>query len=186
MFSVNVDTCHLSVLFEDQVNSLRTLERAGMRLGKVHVTNAVALRNPYRSPAAFEDLRGMNEPKYFHLFCGVDADGKSSWREPDLDRLPRRLDRATHPSVSEIRSHFHVPLYLRRYRRLHTTRDETELALREIVRRRSCPHLVFETYTWPILTGRKNQRQKLIDGITREYRWLLSKLDSLGVTPATM
>ena len=181
VFSVNVDTCHLSVLFEDQLKSLRLLERAGLRLGKVHVTNAVALRNPFRSPAAYEDLRSMHEPKYFHQFCGRDSGGKIVWRELDLDRLPRKLSRDKHPDVTEIRSHFHVPLYLARYRRLYTTRDDTELALREVVRRRTCSHLVFETYMWPILAGRKNQRETLIDGITREYRWLLATLDKLGV-----
>ena len=184
VFSANIDTCHLSVLFEDQVENLRLLEKKGIRLGKVHVTNAVALRSPFRSKSAYEDLRDMNEPKYFHQFCGTNAGGEVIWREDDLVHLPRKLDRAKHPDVAEIRSHFHVPLYLERYKRLYTTRDDTERALREIVKRRSCPHLVFETYTWPILTGRKNQREKLIDGISREYRWLLSTLDGLGVTPA--
>ncbi len=181
VFSVNVDTCHLSVLFEDQVKSLRLLDRAGMRLGKVHVTNAVALRNPFRSPRAYEDLRAMDEPRYFHQLCARDSRGKIIWRELDLDRLPRKLSRDAHPDTAEIRSHFHVPLYLKRHRRLYTTRAETEEALREIVRRRSCPHLVFETYTWPLLTGRRNRREKLIDGITREYRWLLGTLRGLGV-----
>ena len=172
-FAVNVDTCHLSVLFEDPVDSLRRLERAGVRLGKLHVTNAVALRNPYRSPAAYQDLRRMDEPRYLHQFCGVDRRGQLAWRDLDLDRLPRRLERGRHPDVVEIRSHFHVPLYRRRYHRLHTTQDDTVRAVREVVRRRWTRHLVLETYTWPILAGKERQREKLLDGITREFRWLL-------------
>ena len=85
-----------------------------------------------------------------------------------------------HPDVVEIRSHFHVPLYLKKYRRLHTTRDDTERALGEVIKRRSCSHLVFETYTWPILAGRTQRRRKLIDGISREYRWLLESIEKLS------
>ena len=182
VFTVNIDTCHLSVLFEGQVSNLRQLQKAGLELGKVHVTNAVALRNPYRSPEAFKDLRGMDEPKYFHQFCGVDKAGRATWRGTDLGQLPRRLTRGEHPDVAELRSHFHVPLYLKRYRRLYTTRDDTELALREVVKKRTCSHLVFETYTWPILAGGKKRREKLINGISREYRWLLGCLEKLGVS----
>jgi len=184
VFSVNIDTCHLSVLFEDQVESLRLLERRGLRLGKAHVTNAVALRNPRRSPRAWEDLRAMDEPRYFHQVCASDANGKITWRTLDLDRLPKRLERGKHPEIAEIRSHFHVPLYLRRFRRLATTRDDTERALAEIVRQGSCEHLVFETYTWPILAGRNVGGSEIIDGISREYRWLLAALERLGVRPA--
>ena len=173
LFTVNVDTCHLSVLFEDQVKSLRRLERAGIRLGKLHVTNAVALKNPYRSPAAYQDLRSMDEPRYFHQFCGVDSRGRVAWRGLDLDRLPRRLDRGGHPDIVELRSHFHVPLYLRRHLRLSTTQDDTVRAVREVLRRRSTDHLVLETYTWPILAGEHDQQRKLINGIVKEFRWLL-------------
>jgi hypothetical protein len=181
VFGVNLDTCHLSVLFEDPVESLHTLGRAGIRLAKMHVTNAVALRQPFRSPRAYQDLRAMDEPRYFHQFCGRDDGGRLVWRGLDLDRLPRRLERGRHPPVAEIRSHFHVPLYLARYRRLHTTRDETETAVREVAARRLTSHLVFETYTWPILTGRERRRERLIAGICREYRWLLGLLARLGV-----
>ena len=180
VFTVNIDTCHLSVLFEGQVSNLRELQKAGLELGKVHVTNAVALKNPYRSPAAFKDLRAMDEPKYFHQFCGADEEGRAIWRGTDLDQLPKRLLEGEHPDVVEIRSHFHVPLYLKKYRRLHTTRDDTERALGEVIKRRSCSHLVFETYTWPILAGGTQRRRKLIDGISREYRWLLESIEKLS------
>jgi hypothetical protein len=172
LFTVNLDTCHLSVLFEDLVGSLRQLERAGLRLGKVHVTNAVSLRRPFRARRGYEDLQGMDEPRYLHQFCGRDARGAVVWRGRDLSELPRALDRRRHPEVAELRSHFHVPVYLKRYRRLMTTQPETEQAVREVLRRRSCSHLVLETYTWPLLAGGQDQRQRLIEGIARELRWL--------------
>jgi hypothetical protein len=39
---------------------------------------------------------------------------------------------------------------------------------------------VLETYTWPIIAGKERQREKLLDGITREFRWLLRILGKLG------
>jgi hypothetical protein len=175
-FAVNCDTCHASVLFEDPVESLRSLWRAGIEVGKLHVTSAIALRNPFRARKAYADLLAMDEPRYFHQFAGRDARGKVIWRGLDLDRLPRRLERGKHPAVTEIRSHFHVPLYLRKWRSLDTTREETRRVVHEAARAKRTSHLVVETYTWPILA----REEKLIEGIASELRWLV---DILGDVP---
>jgi hypothetical protein len=175
-FTVNCDACHASVLFEDPVESLRSLWRAGIEVGKLHVTSAVALPNPFRARKAYADLLAMDEPRYFHQFAGRGAGGKVIWRGLDLDRLPRRLERGKHPPVSEIRSHYHVPLYLRKWRSLDTTRDETRRAVREAARAKRTSHLVVETYTWPILA----REEKLIEGIAREIEWLLQTLSGAG------
>ncbi|MBI4601603.1 MAG: metabolite traffic protein EboE [Planctomycetes bacterium] len=169
LFTVNYDTCHLSVLFQDTVEGLRELWRAGIEVGKVHVTSAVAVRDPYRAPEAYRELRGMDEPRYFHQFCGRDAAGQAVWRGLDLRELPEKLVRGRHPDVVELRSHYHVPLYLIRWRRLRTTREETRAAVLEVLRARRCSHLVVETYTWPILAT----EDKLVAGIARELEWLL-------------
>jgi hypothetical protein len=175
-FTVNCDACHASVLFEDPVESLRSLWRAGIEVGKLHVTSAVALKNPFRARKAYDDLRAMDEPRYFHQFAGRDARGKIAWRGLDLDHLPRRLERGKHPAVTEIRSHYHVPLYLRKWRSLDTTREETRLAVLEAARAKRTSHLVIETYTWPILA----REEKLVEGIAREFRWLLGVLSDTG------
>ncbi len=181
IFTVNVDTCHFSTLFEDQVGSQRSLEKAGLRVGKLHVTNAVTLKNPYRSPTAYRDFRDMREPRYLHQFRGIDRDEKRVWNGLDLDELPRVLKKGKHPDVVELRSHFHVPLYLKRFRRLPTTQKETVQAIREIVRHRRTRHLVLETYTWPIITGKERRREKLVNGIAREFRWLQGVLSEMGI-----
>ncbi len=171
-FTINFDTCHFSVLFQDMARSLRRLRRAGIQVGKLHVTSAVRLSNPYRSPAGYQDFRGMNEPRYFHQFCGVDADGDVAWRDLDLDRLPRKLIPDKHPAVAELRSHYHVPLYLKRWKRLGTTQDETREAVFETLRNRLTSQLVIETYTWPILRSESG----LVSGIAKEFRWLLGTI----------
>lgn len=176
LFTVNLDTCHLSTLFEDPVRSIRRLASAGVRLGKLHATSCVALRRPRRAPAGWRDLRGMHEPRYLHQFCGVDGEGRVTWRGLDLDELPRSLRAGRHPDVEEIRSHFHVPLYLKRFRRLETTREDTARAVREIRRSRATRHIVIETYTWPIIARGDGAEDRLRRGIAAEFRWLLEVL----------
>lgn len=167
-FTVNFDTCHFSVLFQDPVESLRQIWRAGLQIGKVHVTNAIRLRNPEKSPQAYAQFRAMHEERYFHQFCGRSARGESVWRGRDLDELPARLTAGNHPAVAELRTHFHVPIHMARWKSLETTRAETRKALSELLHRKLCSHLVIETYTWPLLA----KEERLIRGIVSEHRWL--------------
>ncbi len=175
-FTVNLDTCHFSVLFHQPAAAIRELLAAGIAIGKIHVTSAPALRNPHRASRGYDVLRSMDEPRYLHQFCGVDGNGREIWRGRDLDELPPRLRRDAHPDLAELRTHFHVPLYLKRWRLLRTTQDETLDALRVALSRRACDHLVIETYTWPVLAS----EDRLVSGIAREYRWLLESLERLG------
>lgn len=174
-FTVNLDTCHFSVLFHSPAEALGAFKRAGVAVGKLHITNAPALRSPHRSPSGYRTLRGMNEPRYLHQFCGRDSNGEQIWRGRDLDELPRQLSRDKHPNLDELRTHFHVPLYLKRYKNLRTTREETAEAVKRTVREKLCRHLVIETYTWPVLA----REDQLIRGITAEFRWLLKTLNEI-------
>ncbi len=168
LLTVNFDTCHFSVLFQDPVESLRQLWRAGIEIGKVHVTNAPVLKDPHRDAAGYKQLRAMQEPRYFHQFCGQDAGGSAVWRGLDLNELPRQLSSKTHPTVTEIRAHYHVPVHLTRLQSLTTTRPETKRAVQEILRTGRSSHLVIETYTWPLLEKKGN----LVKGIEMEFAWL--------------
>ncbi len=174
-FTVNLDTCHFSVLFDEPAQAAIDLAKAGIKIGKVHVTNALALRNPHRSPTGYQTFRGMHEQRYLHQFCGADAQGKPIWRGRDLNELPKQLKPDQFPDLAELRTHFHVPLYLKRWKNLRTTQEDTHKALREIVKRKLSTHLAFETYTWPVLTD----SSRLLNGLTREFRWMLNALDGL-------
>ena len=169
-FTVNLDTCHSSVLFEEPARSLRDLRKAGIEVGKLHVTSALSVQNPGRS-AAYEDLRSMDEPRYFHQFAGRDAAGAVTWRGLDLDELPPQ-EEVRRRGIVEIRSHYHVPLYRRKWKRLDTTREETRRAVLEAAGARRCSHLVVETYTWPLLAS----EDRLVEGIAREIEWLIDTL----------
>jgi len=185
-FTVNFDTCHLSTVFRRPLRELKSLARAGISIGKVHVTSALALRDPLERPGAYEQLRAISEPRYLHQVRGADRRGSviSSWR--DLDELPPLMDLASSfrpsartagrfPRLYELRSHFHVPVNSERWRLLSTTREETREAVLWTLKKKLCNQLVVETYTWPLLGPGKKAlgREALIAGIAREFRWLL-------------
>lgn len=169
-WTVNLDACHSAVLFRSPVEDWRRLDRAGIIVGKVHITSAIALPNPGRSPAAYDELLQHIEPRYLHQSAARMKDGNVV-RLADLPDI-RQQDLST---ISEIRTHFHVPLSGARHGKLHTTRKEATALLKEALRRQEqAPHIAIETYTWPLLTRgvkKSEQRKRLVDGITAEMRW---------------
>lgn len=170
-FTVNLDVCHQSVLFRDPVREWKQLEREGLRVGKLHLTNALALPNPSRSPQGLAELSAFDEPRYLHQFAIQRQDGSVD-RGADLPELGSQdLEDAR-----EVRCHFHVPLSRSRMGRLHTTRPETAQALAYALSHPDPPHLVVETYTWPLLDG--GEGSSLVQGITRELRWVLDQIGS--------
>ena len=62
--------------------------------------------------------------------------------------------------------------------RLHTTRAETAQVLKYALSLSDLPHFAIETYTWPIIARRRNA-QELINGIVREFQWVLGEMGAL-------
>lgn len=177
-FTVNLDTCHLSVLFKSPSGEMARLAGAGIGIGKVHVTSALAVRAPARRPQAYRALRKLHEPRYLHQVRGADREGAVVLSGPDLDCLPASPAglEAGGRRVAEVRAHFHVPVHAARWRELGTTRADTREAVLTAIRKKLCPQLVIETYTWPLLAS----EDALIDGIVREFRWLLGAVSEAG------
>ncbi len=172
-WTVNLDACHSAVLFRSPLEDWRLLDKEGIQVGKIHVTSAPALKNPGRSWEATDELLSYAEPRYLHQTALLMKDGTIE-RLADLPLLKRRVL----SEISEIRTHFHVPLSRARHGLLSTTRVDALSLLKEGLRRqrsRRGPHIAVETYTWPVLTKglrKKERQQKLIDGITAELRWV--------------
>jgi hypothetical protein len=190
-FAVNLDVCHAAVMFRDPVAEWRIYERAGLRVAKLHLTNALSLPAPAR------------EPRWLHQTIGRRRDG-SLWRLADLPDLAR-ASAAELAEIEELRVHFHVPLSRARLGRLPTTRTATAAALRHALAHRAPPQLVIETYTWPWFAARAREGtassragaakkpgnraaaplaeaeraaadRALVAGIIGEFRWVLGEI----------
>ena len=169
---VNYDTCHFAVEFEEPREALARFRQHGIRLSKIHISNALRLHS---SPEALEQVRLLVEDIYFHQVIMRHADGSLS-RFKDLDlALQSPFAHAVSPPA-EWRIHFHVPLYTKPYGQFETTADHILKLLKLLAAEPPlCTQLEIETYTWSVLPESLKHRD-VTDQIVQEYRWTLDHL----------
>ncbi len=166
------DVCHAAVMFEDQTEAIGRYRAAGIGIGKVQVSSALALclddLAAEDRPRAIAQLGEFDEPRYLHQTCVRPADDAAHFFED----LPLALQSAEAQELSgQWRVHFHVPIYVEHFGLLSTSRPDIEACLHAV---RSCPelsHLEIETYAWIVLPESLRQ-PTLAEGIAAEIRWL--------------
>jgi hypothetical protein len=159
------DVCHQSVEFEDVADSIAAIDKADVRINKVHITCALELPNPANNQEGRQALARYAEPRYLHQTFARTPDGRVL-REVDLNE---RL--ALDPSEEFMhadcwRVHFHVPVDAEQLGPLATTRPDLRRALQAVKNLTYAPHLEVETYTWDVLPETANT--SLVQGLTRE------------------
>jgi hypothetical protein len=177
---VNYDTCHLAVEYEQPQEVLARFQQHGIRLSKIHLSNALKLRP---SPGALAQLAGFAEDVYLHQVIARHADGSLA-RFRDLDVAladPRRPNSA--PAL-EWRVHFHIPLHSEPPGEFETTSDHILVLLPLLAKQpQLCSHLEMETYTWAVLPERLKSRD-VCHQIVGEYEWTLRHLANHGLAAA--
>jgi hypothetical protein len=166
------DICHATVMFEDQKEVLQKYEAAGMQVGKIQVSAALAMNLDLFEPpaeqarnAAIKQLSHFAEDRYLHQTV-VRRDGEDVFYED----LQNALDAERDDPRGEWRVHFHVPIYLGEFGRLRATQDEISRALAAAHEHTSCQHYEVETYAWGVLPGELKQPE-LAAGIAEELKW---------------
>ena len=165
------DVCHQAVEFEDVAESIEQFVRRGIRINKVHITNAVELLNPYGNAAGRQALRQFVEPRYLHQTYARFADGRIETRLDlsleDIERQPAD----EFMQATSWRVHFHVPIFADTLGVLKTTRQDLAAALRKVATLTYAPQLEVETYTWPVMPGETaSDSLPLADRIAQELR----------------
>jgi hypothetical protein len=171
---VNYDCCHLAVEFESAKAGLDRLAAAGLRLSKVHLSSALAVRPDAAGRAA---LAAFAEPTYLHQ---VVARQNGRVRQRFVD-LPEALAApAAVPPDDEWRIHFHVPLHAAPGDPFSDTRSHLLETLDWLKANPSaCQHLEMETYTWEVLPPAL--RLGIEDQLVREYAWTLNACAERGL-----
>jgi hypothetical protein len=157
------DVCHQAVEFEDVAESVRVLDRAGVRINKVQISCAIELARPAETPDGRAALRRYVEPRYLHQTFARHPDGrlaKAVDLTDDLFADPAFAD------AEAVRVHFHVPVDADRLGPLGTTRPAVRQALAAIAGLNYAPHLEVETYTWEVLPGAAGP--DIVDGLAKE------------------
>lgn len=169
---INYDTCHFALEFDDCHRSLQALAEAGLRISKIHLSNALSF-DP-KNAEALRAIQSFDEPTYLHQVILQNGDTLTRFKDlPDffsaLQSRPLELQRQT-----EGRIHFHIPLYSEPLAPLASTLSHAEAALAYLGDHpETCPHLEIETYTWGVLPG--HLQKPLTDQIISEYQWVLSR-----------
>jgi len=163
------DVCHQAVEFEPVAESIATLQAAGVRINKIHITCALELRDPRHNLAGREALARYAEERYLHQTVARVGVGQVL-RQLDLTREMALQPPEEFLAADCWRIHFHVPVNATSLGPLQTTRDELSKALRAVARLPYAPHLEVETYTWEVLPegGAGGSTAGLVAGLTRE------------------
>ncbi|MBL8857759.1 MAG: metabolite traffic protein EboE [Planctomycetes bacterium] len=177
-----VDGCHAAV--EGETDPLALLH--AVVIGKLQYSNAIVVLNPRQNAAGVAALLALDEPRYLHQVTGH---GRNVMRATDLPELKKALQgdaQAAWLACDRWVCHFHVPVDLAAAGEgLTTTRADSDRLLGHMLgdpkrwKTRDL-HLEIETYTWDILAGPARGEGALVDGLEREYRHVMQRLESAG------
>lgn len=162
------DICHFSLAYEEPETTFRKLRDAGIVIGKIQVSAALKiLYNEKGIDEIWESLSQFNEPTYLHQVTEL-VNGKVK----TYNDLPIVLEQRK--EFTELRGHFHVPIFLEQFGRLFSTQDHILKVVDYLKGQEVSKHLEIETYTWDVLPV--ELKKDLSESIVREINWLKEKL----------
>lgn len=166
--TVCYDVCHFSLAYEEPEHTLKKFRKAGIKVGKIQVSSALKiLFKEGENEEIWSSLAQFNEPTYLHQV--TEKEGNKVVTYKDLAEVLEKR-----PRVSEMRSHFHVPIFLEKYDHLFSTQDQILKVLQYLKKDQFSDQLEIETYTWDVLP--KNLKTELSNSIVRELEWLKSNI----------
>ncbi|HTI68835.1 MAG TPA: metabolite traffic protein EboE [Candidatus Limnocylindria bacterium] len=174
---INYDACHLAIEYEQPQDAFARFRKAGIRISKIHLSNALSVRP---TVAAREALKAFLDEVYFHQVIERRSDGELI-RYRDLDEAlvtstddGPQLDR-------EWRIHFHIPLNATPRDVFGTTASHLTGVLDEVQRHPGmCSHFEMETYTWEVMPADLKQRT-VVQQLAAEYGWTLEEFAKRGI-----
>ncbi len=163
------DVCHFALAFEEPAEAFQRLKKAGVRIGKIQLSAALALRQEDLSKGMdpWKTMETLNEPTYLHQVTQKEDGIVHTFRD-----IPELLD--SRPSFSELRSHFHVPVFSESLPPFRSTHGEIRKVLAHLRSQPECDQLEVETYTWEVLP--EELKISLVDSIVREIEWCRDRL----------
>jgi hypothetical protein len=175
------DICHAAVMFEEQDAVLAKYAAAGMQVGKIQVSAALAMDLELFEPPAAEARRAalkqigqFTEERYLHQTV-VRRGGEDIFYE----ELTLALAAESLEARGEWRVHFHMPIYLSEFGRLFATQEQIHQCLTAAQKLTNCQHYEVETYAWGVLPAELKQAE-LAAGIAEELKWFAEATNRAG------
>lgn len=175
---INYDTCHLAIEYEEPGESLQRLKDHGIRLSKLHFSNALALEPTEEN---LQRLAHYVEPVYFHQVVIREGDDMPLRRFADLDLALEGIRQMPWEKGDEWRVHFHIPLHARPTGNFRDTSSHVLGAMDWLAANPgACSHIEMETYTWEVLP--EDMRSVAVeDQLVKEYDWTLAEMRLRGL-----
>ena len=160
-----LDACHQAVEFEQPQECLQQLAEAEIPIAKVQVSSALSASGADE----IQRLLAFDEPVYLHQTLARTDEGRRAFT--DLPAFKQALEQGL--SVTECRTHFHVPIFLDHLGDCGTTQG----FLRELLPLLdpSIP-LEVETYSFGVLPVHL-RTQAVGESVARELSWAMSLLE---------
>ena len=166
--TVCYDICHFSLAYEEPEDTFKKFADVGLLIGKIQVSAALKiLYNEADAKEIWDSLTRFNEPTYLHQVT-EQINGKVK----TYNDLPIVLE--ARKDFTELRAHFHVPIFLEQFGKLYSTQDHILKVVEYLKTNPVSEHLEIETYTWDVLP--KELKRDLSESIIREIDWLKERL----------
>lgn len=166
--TVCYDICHFSLAYEEPEYTFNKFKDSGIQIGKIQVSAALKIiYNTLDATEIWKTLSRFDEPTYLHQVTEL-VDGKVK----TYNDLPIVLE--NRKDFTELRAHFHVPIFLEQFGKLYSTQDHILKVLDYLKQNPISEHLEIETYTWDVLPA--ELKKDVSESIIREINWLKERL----------
>ena len=164
--AVCFDTCHISLQGEHPASSLKALNAAGIKVGKVQLSAALGF---HYNANKIQELVPFDEPVYLHQTRIFENDTLVK-HFPDLSPALQHADE--YPYTWKI--HYHIPLHRKPKDSFFSTIDELDQDFWQTAKQ-LCPHFEVETYTFDVLP---DAHESLEDSIFNELKWVEAQTEA--------
>lgn len=163
------DICHFSLAYEEPQTTFEKFEENGIKIGKIQISSALKIRFDHQNDAeVWKSLARFNEPTYLHQVTALENGEVVTYND-----LPIIL--AEKKEFSELRAHFHVPIFLKKFAPLYSTQGYILKTFDYLKEHPITEHLEVETYTWDVLP--KELKTDLNRSIVRELKWAKKRIE---------
>ncbi|SFZ90913.1 hypothetical protein SAMN05428642_1011238 [Flaviramulus basaltis] len=165
------DVCHFALAYEKPKFVISSLQNEGIKIGKIQISAAIKCKKSKVVSISTQQscLRQFDEPTYLHQSVVKLDDSLVHFSD-----LKEGINLMDAPNFEEIRTHFHVPIFISDFQVLESTQNDIIDALKLWKKTKYSNHLEVETYTWSILP--EHLQTDITNSIIRELEWVTKQL----------
>lgn len=166
------DVCHFALAYEQPEDVIKQLQKEGIKIGKIQISSALKCVKSSKTVLSKQQhsLKQFDEPTYLHQAVIKTTKGDLK----HFSDLTGGITAMSDPDFKEIRTHFHVPVFLSEFEVLESTQNDIIDTLDLWGKNKFSAHLEVETYTWTILP--EHLQTDITSSIIRELEWVQKQI----------